>query len=427
MQAKNVVRQPSNINETGLPSELIKELLIKHLYDGVVLNIQQLRIRLRLAGNILEPILQELRNDQRLHAHSASSTKSGVRFQLTEIGKADASNAVLKNGYLGPAPITLDHYQQLMLEQSVFRNEITQQRIYDEFKNVVIEKRHLDVLGPAMHSGRPLLIYGQAGTGKTYISKKMAALLSDTVYLPYSIAVGHEIIQLYDPLVHRQVINQDINQQDNQPAEFITLSDPRLVECNRPVVISGGELTMDRLEIGYDPVARTSHAPIQMKANNGIYIIDDMGRQRISPAELFNRWIVPMEERKDFLTMHTGKHFSIPFDCILIFSTNLHPSELADEAFLRRLGYKIHFTSINESQFTEIWNNLISIDNTQVDENVLNYLFDRYRNTERAILPCHPRDLIAIALDLGAYQGQPNTVSQENMMLAWDTYFVNLK
>ncbi len=427
MQSNSVIRQPRNVTETGLPPELIKQLLLKHLYDGVVLDIQQLRTRLKLAGNILETILQELRNDQRLQAHSASDGSSGVRFQLTELGKADAANAVLKNGYLGPAPITLNHYQQLMLEQSVFNNEITQQRIYAEFENVVIEKRHLDVLGPAMHSGRPLLVYGQAGTGKTYISKKMAALLLGTVYLPYSIAVGHEIIQLYDPLVHQQAAHQTIDNQDNQLTEFDSLNDPRLVECNRPVVISGGELTMDRLEIGYDPVARTSHAPIQMKANNGIYIIDDMGRQRMPPAELFNRWIVPMEERQDFLTLHTGKHFSVPFDCILIFSTNLHPSDLADEAFLRRLGYKIHFTPINESQFTEIWNNLITIDEIQVDDHVLNSLFDRYRNTERVLLPCHPRDLMGIALDLAAYQGQPNTVSQQNTLLAWDTYFVNLK
>ncbi len=421
MQSNN--HQPRNLAETGLPPELIKQLILKHLYDGVVLDLEQLRSRLRLAGTLIESLLQELRKDQRLQAHSAHNGSSGIRYQLTELGKVDASNSLLKNGYLGPAPITLDHYQQLILDQSVFHGDISQQQIYAEFENVVIEQRHLDVLGPALHSGRPLLVYGQAGTGKTYISKKLASILKGTVYIPYSIAVGQEIIQLFDPLVHQPITHQV---PDNQVAEFDTQIDPRLVECNRPVVISGGELTMDRLEVGFDSVARTNQAPIQMKANNGIYIIDDMGRQRMSPAELFNRWIVPMEEHKDFLSLHTGKHFSVPFDCVLIFSTNLHPSELADEAFLRRLGYKIHFTPISESQFTQIWDNLVTVDDIQVEDNVLNTLFERFRNTERLLLPCHPRDLMGIALDLGAYQGQPNIVSQRNSLLAWDTYFVNL-
>lgn len=425
MNFTDITRQPRNLTDAGLPPELIRQLLLKHLYDGETLDIEQLSSRLKFCGSILDAILQELRKDQRVQALSPNNGSAGIRYQLTDIGKADATNAILKNGYLGPAPISLEHYIALINEQSVFKGELTQNQIYAEFKNVVIDQRHLDVMGPAMHSGRPLLVYGPAGSGKTYISKKMADLLEGNVYVPYSIAIGHEIIQVYDPLVHEQIDQPPPN--NTSSLEFDSTIDPRLVECKRPVIISGGELTMDRLEVSYDSIARTSQAPVQMKASNGIYIIDDMGRQRMPPAELFNRWIVPMEERKDFLTLHTGKHFSVPFDCILVFSTNLHPTDLADEAFLRRLGYKIHFTSINESQYTQIWDNLLIQDDIDVEDNVLNTLLDRYHNSERALLPCHPRDLMGIALDLACYQGIPGFVSQRNILLAWDTYFVNLK
>jgi hypothetical protein len=209
--------------------------------------------------------------------------------------------------------------------------------------------------------------------------------------------------------------------------EFDAATDQRLLYCQRPIAMSGGELTMDRLELKYDPASHMHYAPIQMKANNGIYIIDDMGRQRMTPIELFNRWIVPMEERKDFLALKTGKHFSVPFDCVLIFSTNLHPSDLADEAFLRRLGYKIHFKPITKQQFTQIWLDLTKTRQVTVESGVLDGLFDRFQKTGRDLLPCHPRDLMDIALDIGAFLNYSQVVNEKNMQLAWETYFVELK
>ena len=422
MTSSTLTRQPRNLAETGLPEELLKELLLKHLYDGVILDIAQLRSRLKLAGSILEAILQDLRKHQRLQALSPRDDLSGVRYQLTELGRADASSALLRSGYLGPAPITLDHYSQLIAAQSIFGDALTREQVQAAFQGVVINEQHLDVLGPALYSGKPILVYGQAGTGKTYICKKMAALLGGEIYIPYAIAVDREIIQYFDPLMHAPAASASVD----AVLEFDAATDQRLVCCHRPVAISGGELTMDRLELKYDPATRTSYAPIQMKANNGIYIIDDMGRQRMPPIELFNRWIVPMEERKDFLALMTGKHFSVPFDCVLIFSTNLHPTELADEAFLRRLGYKIHFTPVTKQQFTQIWLDLVEQRQVTVEAGVLDSLFDRFRETGRDLLPCHPRDLMGIALDIGAYLNYANVVSQKNIQLAWDTYFVNL-
>jgi predicted ATPase with chaperone activity len=418
-----LTRPPRTLSETGLPEDLIRELLLKHLYDGGMLDIHQLHNRLKLPGAVLEPILDKLRKNQRVLANTPLESSVAVRYQLTELGMADASNILLKSGYLGPAPITLEHYRSLVAAQSIFHSTITREKIKKAFERVVIDENHLDVLGPALHSGRPILIYGQAGTGKTYICKKMSALLGGSVYLPYAIVVGREIIQYFDPLVHSPIDTEA----NNSLVKFHEASDPRLLHCHRPVAISGGELTMDRLEIKYDPTVRISYAPIQMKTNNGIYIIDDMGRQRMQPTELFNRWIIPMEERVDYLTLSTGLHFSVPFDSVLIFSTNMHPLDLADEAFLRRLGYKIHFTPITKEQFTQIWQDLADQRKVTVEEGVLPDILDRFRTTGRDLLPCHPRDLMEIALDIGAYLNNAGTVTQRTVMLAWDTYFVNLK
>ncbi len=423
MVLSELYRQPRNLDEAGLPEALIKELLLKHLYDGVMLDLAQLRDRLKLSGDLIEDLLNKLRKDQRAQSHSPLNSTSGIRYQLTELGRADASSALLRSGYIGPAPISLDHYCDLVADQSIFSDTLTRDHIQAAFKNVVIDQANLDLLGPALYSGLPILVYGQAGTGKTYICKKLADLLGVDIYVPYSIVVDREVIQFFDPLIHSPVEDEAVK---NEIA-INSLNDPRLVRCQRPVAISGGELTMDQLELNYDPVARTTYAPIQLKANNGIYIIDDMGRQRMPPMELFNRWIVPMEERKDFLTLVTGKHFSVPFDCVLVFSTNLHPTDLADEAFLRRLGYKLHFTPISKSQFKTIWLGLAVEWEVVVESDVLNVLFDKFQETKRDLLPCHPRDLMRIALDIGAYLNNGGIVSQRNILLAWDTYFVNLK
>jgi hypothetical protein len=209
--------------------------------------------------------------------------------------------------------------------------------------------------------------------------------------------------------------------------QFQNRTDQRLILCARPVAISGGELTMDSLELRYDPVTRINQAPIQLRANNGIYIVDDMGRQRMSPVDLLNRWIVPMEEHIDYLTLGTGQHFPVPFDTVLVFSTNLHPLELADEASLRRLGYKIQFTAISKEQFTLIWENVCRQRSVTFEENVLECVFKLYDETKRPFLPCQPRDLIGMGLDMAAFKNNKGHLSKENIMLAWKTYFIDLK
>lgn len=422
MRGKIITKQPRTIDETGLSEELVIDLLLKHLADGVVLDLAELRSRLKLSGNIIEPLVNTLRQSLRIEAFSPKEGQSGLRYRLTQLGLADANNALYRSGYLGPAPITLAHYTELVNEQSILAQTLTKDTMKEVFKDVVIDQRNLDVLGPAVFSGRPILVYGQAGTGKSYICKKLAALLGDAVWLPYAIAIGNEIIQYFDHFIHVPVEQSGLD----EVKEYTGLNDPRLIYCERPVAISGGELTMDRLELIYDPISKIYQAPIQLKTNSGIYIIDDMGRQRMPPVELFNRWIVPMEERQDYLTLMTGKHFAVPFDCVLIFSSNIHPSELADEAFLRRLGYKVLFKPITQTQFKQIWQAHKVLRGASIEEGVLVSLFERFEESGRDILPCHPRDLMDNALDIGAYQGEKNHVSILNILLAWDNYFINM-
>ena len=375
MTQLELIKQPRSIEDTGLDEELIIDLLLKHLYDGALLDLHQLTKRMKLPGTVVEALLTRLRRESGLQIHGAKEGSSGVRYQLTDLGRANANSAFLKSGYLGPAPISIDHYTKLVKSQSVHNLTLSRDDLKVVLTDVVINEELFDQLGPAFHSGRPILIYGHAGTGKTYISKKLAGLLGEDVYIPYAISVGKEIILYFDPLIHIPVESS----RDDETFEFQSKADSRLMLCQRPVAISGGELTMDRLELNYDPVTRMSQAPIQMRANNGMYIVDDMGRQRMPPFELLNRWIVPMEEQQDYLSLATGKQFPVPFDTVLIFSTNLHPTDLADEAFLRRLGYKIHFSAITEQQFTQIWNDLIVVKNALAETGILTGLFELYK------------------------------------------------
>jgi SpoVK/Ycf46/Vps4 family AAA+-type ATPase len=272
-----------------------------------------------------------------------------------------------------------------------------------------------------MHSGRPIFIYGPAGAGKTYVASRLANLFDDTILVPHAIAIGETVIQFFDPVYHKRVEN-------SEDARHMMLDhghDPRYLNCYRPMVMTGGELTLDMLELTYDAGTRRYHAPLQLKANNGVCMIDDLGRQRVQPVDLLNRWIVPMEERRDFLALGSGEHFPIPFEVVLIFSTNLDPLDLADEAFLRRLGYKIRFDYLDENEFTQIWRQVCEARGLDFDQALLNTLFERhYRTEQRPMLPCHPRDLIGLARDLAVYNGKGDVIGSAELDAAWASYFV---
>jgi len=247
-------------------------------------------------------------------------------------------------------------------------------------------------------------------------------LLGDSILIPHAIAVNNNVIQYFDPSYH-QPVNQAV-----APGS-VRLNqghDPRYSLCERPVVITGGELTLDMLELQFDGVTRRYRAPLQLLANNGMMVIDDLGRQRVAPIDLFNRWIVPLEEKQDFLALQSGQHIAVPFDVVLAFSTNLNPLELADEAFLRRIGYKIRFETLDSGQYTAIWQQLCQVRGIEYDAKPLKFLLNElYLKEKRPLLPCHPRDLIDLAQDFGRYHDRPG-ISTEALQWAWDSYFVKL-
>jgi hypothetical protein len=277
----------------------------------------------------------------------------------------------------------------------------------------------LDRLGPAMNSGKAIFVYGAPGTGKTYVSQRLARLFEDTCLIPHAVAVGDTVVRVFDASVHCQF---------QETAQVVMLNrshDPRFVLCQRPLVITGGELTADMLEVQFDPATRQYRAPLQMKANGGMLILDDLGRQRIPPSIVLNRWILPMEEGVDYLSLNTGQHFRTPFDVILVFSTNLRPCDLVDDAFLRRIGYKIGFQPLDPQQYHLVWQRVCETNGIPYDAVLCQHMIDAlYAPTGTALLPCHPRDLIGMALDRAIYLEAHDRLSAEALHWAWDNYFV---
>lgn len=411
--------RPRTLEETGLSRDLVADLLLKHLFAAGVQTLSGLAKRTALAGNILEQVLNHLRSEAQVEIRG--STGEGMRYALTERGRAGAMDALTRSTYTGAAPVPLKHYERLVRAQSVHDCVITRQAVHAHFEDVVIRPELLDQLGPALHSGRAIFIYGLPGTGKTYITQRLARLLGDSVLVPHAVALGDAIVPLFDPVLHR------VDQTAGTASLLLEQGhDPRLQRCRRPVVLTGGELALDMLELQQDTITRQYQAPLQLKANNGIFIIDDLGRQRAPTVNLLNRWIVPMEEQRDHLSLGSGMHYPVPFDLILVFSTNMNPLELADEAFLRRLGYKIRFDPLSREQYRGIWEQVCAERGIRCEQDVLRYVFKLHTTAGVPLLPCHPRDLLALALDQCYYLGEANAISVERIEWAWDNYFVRL-
>lgn len=446
--AAGLAPRPRALADTGLDRDFIAELAGRHLYAAGVLTLGQLSERLALAGSILEGVLGFLRKEARIEVLGGTPSSAELRYVLTDRGRAVALEGLLRSGYIGPAPVPLDVYTEVVRAQSVRRQVVTKAAMRDAFRDVVVRESLLDQFGPALHSGRAIFVYGTPGTGKTYLTQRLAGLLGDTVLVPHAITVGDVVVQIFDPVLHQPVA-------DARRPPSATLHDghdPRYVLCRRPAVLTGGELTLDMLELQYDAAHKLYRAPLQLKASNGLYIIDDLGRQRVAPVDLLNRWIVPMDTGMDYLTLGSGQRFSVLFDVVLVFSTNLNPLELADEAFLRRLGYKIRFDALDPFEYETIWRQVCAQLGIPFDAGMLCYVLEHFYTGQQGslppadedahpaawhgehfyakgqvpLLPCHPRDLLGLVADHCRYHGEPLRATPENLNFAWDTYFVRL-
>lgn len=412
---------PANIEDTGLGFAFLVDLLLKIMFLGGQLRLKDLSARSKLPAAVIDPLLVFLRGERLCQVPQRGAADVDIAYALTELGRLRAEDALKKSQYVGPAPVTHASYLAQVAAQSVHGMGITREMLLQTFDGIVIEAATLDVFGAALNSGRAIFVFGPSGSGKTFITEKLAGALQGHVYVPHAILVDGEVIQILDPLVHQPV--------DNAPRKIVSLDrmechDGRWVLCHRPVVLTGSELTLRMLDMDFDPTTRLYNAPPQVKANNGLCIVDDLGRQLVAPRELMNRWIVALDRRMDYMALHTGHKFPMPFDVIVIFSTNLNPAELADEAFMRRLSYKIHLGALDEAQYGAVVRQACERHGVVFSAAGLEYLIrECHQREQRPLLACVPWDIVGQIRDRAVYEGGEPDLSPARLRWAWDNYF----
>jgi len=410
---------PRSLHDTGLSEQTLVELISKVLYLRGNMRLLDVAQHLRLPTAILEEMFAFLRAERVVELLRRGASAGDVDYGLTERGRTRAAEFLRKCRYAGPAPVTLSDYAAQVRKQSVADMRVTQADIERAYHGMVLRAELRELIGAAMNSGRPMFFYGPSGSGKTYLAESLMRLIHGSIYVPHALIVDGEIVQVFDPMIHRPVDGDNTrNALDNR-----SRADERWVACARPVVISGGELTIDMLNLQYDRVAGFYQAPAHVKANNGLYIIDDLGRQLVRPEQLMNRWIVPMDRRRDYLGLHTGGSFEVPFDVKLVFSTNLTPEAIADEAFLRRLGYKIHVGQVSESEYEQIFQQVCVEFDVAFSAEAFEFLLNTHRRLGRPTFACYPRDLIAQVRDYAAYHEWPVDLTPQRIDWAWRSYF----
>ncbi|RTR33363.1 AAA family ATPase [Shewanella atlantica] len=415
-----IAPRPKTIADTGVAESVLYELMLKHLLGNGVLTKAELVAKMGITGGIIQQLLDSAK--KQAWVENRQTTNDGqMRYALSHHGEEYGKQASAKSGYRGLTPVPLSQYTEVCKKQSSRNNSITFEMLKEGLSALVLPQQLLHKIGPALNSSRPVLIYGPPGTGKSYLCRNLNHTLGDSVLIPYAISIGNEVIQVYDPQLHHRVDKEEVE----NSLDLVKGHDPRWIKCKRPLRITGGELTAEMLEVQFDSHSRTYMAPIQLKANNGILLLDDLGRQRISAKQLFNRWIIPMEERRDFLALQSGEHFEIPFELILLFSTNLNPKELVDDAFLRRLGYKIHFDALAEPLYREIWYQECREKGLSCSEEMYQHLLVHYHQLhQKPLIPCYPRDLLGIMSDQISFLELEPEVTKELMAEAWSIYFV---
>ena len=417
-------RAPCTLEETGLPFLLLFELLVKVIFLHGQIRLIDICSHVKLTASVLDPVLTFMRSEHlcEVTRRGGNGTDIDITYNLTDLGRVRATEYIRRNSYAGPAPVTLAAYCLQIKAQSHVGMHISRDDMIHEFSDVVVKHSVLDQFGAAINSGRAMFVHGPAGSGKTYLAERLAGLLKGSIWVPHAIFVDNEVVQIYDPGIHK-VINDSA--QPNHAFDKRMQTDDRWVQCVRPAVLMGGELSLDMLDLQFDVGTRFYQAPPHLKANNGIFIIDDLGRQRCSSEELMNRWIVPMDRRIDYLTLHTGYKFLVPFDVIVVFSANFPPEHLADSALLRRIGYKIHVGELSEMQYERIFRNVCEELELVFVNSAFQYLLQEHHYKEnRSLLACYPRDILSQVKDIALYEGKKPILEEQTLKWAWNNYFI---
>lgn len=410
--------EPEDLRAAGLAGAEVEDLLLKGLNSRSEASGRDLAEQVKMPFRLIDPMLQQMKQDQ-LVAFRGATMMNDYVYQLTNKGRERAKKLSEHCTYFGSAPVTLDHYVDSVGKQTMADQHPCESDLHRAFEDLLIDKKMLLRLGPAINSGRGLFLYGAPGNGKTSIAERVTKAFGEFVWIPRALTIDGEIMRLFDPSMHEVAPEEDFEGLlDNRKI------DNRWVRIRRPTIVVGGELTMDSLEVTLNTATNVSEAPVQLKSNCGTLVIDDFGRQRMTTDELLNRWIVPLEKRYDFLNLASGKKIQVPFDQLIIFSTNLEPKDLVDDAFLRRIPYKIEVVDPAETAFRELFGIMAPIIGVDWSDDALDYLVEtHYKAVNRPMRCCQPRDLLQQIKNYCHYVKQPAVMTRENFDFAVENYF----
>lgn len=406
--------QPKSVAEVGIRQTLLEELALKSLYLYGPFSVLDLSRHMHLGLEVADELFRRMRTGQLCEVTGMAGNVANIA--ITSQGRARALELLSLSQYAGAAPVSMEGYAREIRRQSVRNVVVHPPDVERAFARLVLDSSTLWQIGTALNSGTSIFLYGPSGTGKTTVAETLSRVLAeDEVWIPYAVEVGGQIISVYDPLIHKA--STDPKSPD---------VDDRWIRCHRPIVVVGGELTIDMLDLQFNPQTKYYTGPIQMKANNGVLIIDDFGRQRLRPEELLNRWVVPLDRRIDFLTLAGGKKVEIPFELLVVFATNIEPSQLVDAAFLRRIQTKIKVGAVSDEQFCEIFRRVAAEHALECQDDLLKELIDFIRGKLREELrPCYPRDIVNQICWAAQYEDRKPYLDRPALMRAVNAYFLS--